>query len=178
MGDRGRNAVPENHPIRNVFASLTERGLGQADIRDEASVRYVSNLMTELLRTEDLYRVRDQHGRRVVHLTDLVAVAEQAADADERKRRHRYLGDFTLFMLGLFPESLDRPRRAFDGAYYEQQGRRSYNIVADLAWTDAEPDLFRRLAESFGQYVRGLNWVKLYIEDPFFRYMFREFGIT
>jgi hypothetical protein len=26
--------------------------------------------------------------------------------------------------------------------------------------------------------VVGLNWVKLYINDPFYQYLFREFDIT
>jgi hypothetical protein len=173
-----RPATPAGHPVRATLHALAERGLGQRDICDEASALYVSNMMAELLRTDDLFRIRDDRGRRLEHLADLVAVAESTADAAERKRRHRYLGDFTLFMLGLFPESLDRPRRAIGCDYFQQQGRRSYNIVADLALTDAEPDLLRRLSGRSEEYVRGLNRVKLYIEDPFFRYMFREFGIT
>jgi hypothetical protein len=88
------------------------------------------------------------------------------------------LGDFALFMLGLFPEHLDRPRRSIGPDYYAEQGRRSYNIAADLAWVDREPDIYRRLSGQFEQYVRGLNWVKLYTQDPFYQYMFREFGIT
>jgi hypothetical protein len=83
-----------------------------------------------------------------------------------------------LFMLGLFPERFDRRRRSASAAYYEIQGRRSYRIVADLTWTQPEPGPFRSLAEGFDQYVRGLNWVKVYIHDPFFQYMFREFGIS
>lgn len=170
--------IPGDHPIRAVFHTLAERGLGQRNIRDRASVLYVGNLLAERVRTDDLYRVRGRDGRRLVHVADMVAAAEMSADRQERKRRYRCLGDFTLFMLGLFPENLDRRRRPVRGAYFSAQGRRSYHIVADLAWTDSEPDVYRRLSERFEEYVRGLNWVKRYIEDPFFKYMFREFHIT
>jgi hypothetical protein len=81
-------------------------------------------------------------------------------------------------MLGLFPERFDRRRRNISRDYYALQGRRAYSIAADLVWAEADPAPFRRLADRFDQYVRGLNWVKLYIQDPFFQYMFREFRVT
>ena len=73
---------------------------------------------------------------------------------------------------------LDQPQRPARRDYYSAQGRRSYHIVADLAWTDSEPDVYRRLSERYEEYVHGLNWVKRYIEDPFLKYMFREFHVT
>jgi hypothetical protein len=174
----GGHPLSEDNPIRHTFQSLAARGLEQADIRDDASVRYIGNLLVEFLRTEDMYRVRDESGRRIEHLGDLLAVAEESKEAAERRRLYRYLGDFTLFMLGLFPERLARPRRAVSADYYALHGSRSYGIVADLAWTESEPELYRRLSAGFERYVGGLNWVKLYIEDPFFQFMFREFGIS
>ncbi len=94
MNGTVRPMIPADHPIWAVFHTLAERGLGQRDIRDRASVVYVGNLLAELLRTDDLYRMRDADGRRIVHLAALVAAAERSADAHERKRRYRYLGDF------------------------------------------------------------------------------------
>ena len=178
MSEVIRQQVPEDHPIRSLFRTLTERGLGQIDIRDEASLGYVSDLLLDFMRTDDLFRVRDADGRRVEYLTDLVERAEGANDPTTRADQHRYLGDLTLFMLGLFPERFERNRRAVSAEYYSQQGRRSYRIVADLAWVHSGPEPYSRLADSFDQYVQGLNWVKLYTQDPFFSYMFREFGIS
>jgi hypothetical protein len=60
------------------------------------------------------------------------------------------------------------------------QGQRSYTLVADLiAERDQqdEVELFRKLSGQFMQCVAGLNWVKLYINDPFYQYMFREFQV-
>ena len=76
MNGASRPVIPADHPIWTVFQALAERGLGQRDIRDRASVVYVGNLLAELLRTDDLYRMRDANGRRIVHLADLVAAAE------------------------------------------------------------------------------------------------------
>jgi len=178
MAELSSEQVPENHPIRGLFWTLTERGMGQINIRDEASVGYVSGLLLDFMRAEELYRVRAQHGQRVEHLSDLLESAEGTTDPIERLDQYKYLGDRALFMLGLFPEWFERSRRPLSAEFYARQGQRSYGIVADLAWTQSEAAPFRRLAESFDQYVRGLNWVKLYLQDPFFQYMFREFHIT
>ena len=178
MIDQSSHHVPTDHPVRSLFRTLTERGMAQINIRDEASITYISSLMTEFLRTEHLYRVRDERGRRLEYLADLLEAADQTRDPVERVDHHKHLGDLTLFMLGLFPERFDRARRSVSADYYAEQGRKSYNIVADLAWIQSEPAPFRQLADRFEYYVRGLNWVKVYTQDPFSQYMFRQFGVS
>jgi hypothetical protein len=93
-----------------------------------------------------------------------------------RREYYRQLGDMTLFNLGLFPESLTYGRRTVSPGYYAEQGRRSYTIVAEMEKPEATI-VFRKLSEQFEQCVVGLNWVKLYINDPFYQYMFREFQV-
>ena len=173
---RATNAVPENHPIRSLFRTMTERGLEQIDLCDAEAVAYIGDLMAEFVRTDSMYRIRDREGRRLEHVADILAAAEQATDPEVRRGRYKHLGDLTLFMLGLFPERFEHPRRSISADYYAAQGRRSYRIVAELDPNRGDPALYRRLADRFEQYVTGLNWVKLYTQDPFFQYMFREFG--
>jgi hypothetical protein len=178
MSEPSARQIPENHPIRSLFWTVTERGLGQINIRDAASLEYVSGLLLDFIRLEELYRVRDARGQRVEYLSDLLELAEGTTDPFERLDQHKHLGDHSLFMLGLFPERFERSRRPISAKFYAEQGQRSYGIVADLAWIQSESAPFRRLAKSFDQYVRGLNWVKLYLQDPFFQYMFKEFHVT
>ena len=61
--------------------------------------------------------------------------------------------------------------------FYMEQGRRSYHLVADMD-TTRPAEVFHKLSEHFEQCVVSLNWVKRYINDPFYQYAFREFGIT
>ena len=179
MIDHHDSNGPEHHPIRPLFRRLTERGMDQIDIRDEDSIRYVSSVMSRFVRADQLYQMRDADGRTLVYLADMLSVARDTADLDLRLRQYQYLGDFTLFMLGIFPERLNnRSRRPVAGPYYAAQGRRAYGVVADLTPVRSEPALFRRLADRFDEYVAGLNWVRLYIRDPFFQYMFREYHIS
>ena len=178
MIEESSQAIPADRPVQSLFRTLTERGMGQINIRDEVSISYISSLMTGFLRTEDVYRAQDESGRRIEYLVDLLAAADETSDPIERVDRHKHLGDLALFTLGLFPERFDRAHRSVSARYVAEQGRRSYRIVADLAWIQSDPAPFRQLADQFEQYVRGLNWVKVYLQDPFFQYMFREFSIS
>jgi hypothetical protein len=178
MKDYREDSGAEHHPVRGLFRRLTERGMGQTEIRDEDSIRYVSSLMSRFVRADSLYQMQGADGQTLEYLVDMFSVAGATADPALRLRQHQYLGDFTLFMLGIFPEHLERSRRPVLGRYYAAQGSRAYSVVADLTEVRSEPALFRRLAGRFDEYVAGLNWVRLYIRDPFFQYTFREFHIT
>jgi hypothetical protein len=95
-----------------------------------------------------------------------------------RRDWYKHLGDLTLFNLGLFPESLTYGHRTVSPEYYAEAGRRSYTIVAEIDASRRSTAVYRKLSEQFEQCVFGLNWVKVYINDPFYQYMFREFDIT
>ena len=55
-------------------------------------------------------------------------------------------------------------------------GRRTSTSTSSSSSTGTS--VYRKLSEQFEQCVVGLKWVKLYINDPFYQYMFREFDIT
>jgi hypothetical protein len=62
--------------------------------------------------------------------------------------------------------------------YYAETGRRSYTIVAEMDSPSRGTVVYRKLSEQFEQCVVGLHWVRTYMNDPFYQYMFREFDIT
>jgi hypothetical protein len=114
---------------------------------------------------------------RVQHLFDLLTQAGAEMVPAIRRDYYKHVGDLMLFNLGLFPESLTCGHRTVSPDYYAQAGRMSYTIVAEMA-EPARTRVYRKLSEQFEQCVGGLNWVKLYIHDPFYQYMFRQFDIT
>ena len=126
---------------------------------------------------ENVYRVRDESGQRVEYLMDMLGYAEEAGSV-ERSDIHKHVGNFTLFVLGLYPESLTRGRRSISRTHYAAQGRRSYQILFELQNYRSSRMVFRKLSEEFEGCVRALRWVRSYINDPFYQYMFREFDIT
>jgi hypothetical protein len=175
-----RNSIPEDHPVRLVFHELTERGLGELQLRDKDTIDYLTNLLIEFIHPDNLYRIQDDYGKRLQYIGDILQQANREISPNLRQECYRHLGDLTLFNLGLFPESLTYGRKLVSPSFYVAQGQRSYTLVADLiAEKDQqeEVELFRKLSGQFMQCVAGLNWVKLYINDPFYQYMFREFQV-
>jgi hypothetical protein len=170
--------IPEKHPIRALFHQLTERGMGQLNLHDPDTIQYITNLLTEFVHTGKMYRIQNESGYRQKYLFDMLAQTGSALSPSLRRDYYRHLGDLTLFNLGLFPESLNYGRRTVSLNYYADTGRRSYTIVAEMDSSSGETVLYRKLSQQFEQCVVGLNWVKLYINDPFYQFMFREFGIT
>jgi hypothetical protein len=124
-----------------------------------------------------MYRIHDESGHRLFYVFDLLAAAAADMPPVLRREHYKHLGDLTLFNLGLFPEQLTYGRRSLSPDYYAEQGRRSYNIVAEID-ASYRATVYRKLSEQFEQCVGALNWVKRYIHDPFYQYMFREFEIT
>jgi hypothetical protein len=108
----------------------------------------------------------------------MLAQASSTVSPSLRRDYYKHLGDLTLFNLGLFPESLAYGHRTVSPEYYAETGRRSYTIVAEMDSSSRGTVLYRKLSQQFKQCVVGLNWVKLYISDPFYQFMFREFEIT
>jgi hypothetical protein len=168
--------IPPHHPVRELFHTLTERGLQQSNLRDIEIQRYLSDLLVEFIHMNNLYKLRDESGRRLEHVVDMLEKLEGSTPSD-RREIYKHVGDFTLFILGLFPESLSRSRRCLGLNYYVDQGRRSYLILSELG-EFSRVVIFRKLSEQFESCVYSLNWVRQYINDPFYQYLFREFDVT
>ena len=58
---------------------------------------------------------------------------------------------------GMFPEHLQRRRRAVSPAYYVAQGKTAYAIVSAMDGLRPSAALFRKLAEHFETCVQALN---------------------
>ena len=177
MIEKTRPDIPEDHPIRSLFHELTERGMSQLNLRDPDTIHYITNLLMDFIDVQNMYRIKDESGRDLQYIFDLLTQASQEVSQSVRCDYYKHLGDLTLFNLGLFPESLTYGRRTVSPDYYAEAGRRSYNILAQMDSSPGTTVVYRKLSEHFEQCVVGLNWVKRYINDPFYQYMFREFDV-
>jgi hypothetical protein len=170
-----RRQIPSDHPIRQLFRTLTEMSFEQIAIRDRELMRYVADLLVEFVHVDNLYRLRDDRGRRLEHLVDMLIELQEQASADERETR-KHVGDYTLFVVGLYPESLTRRRRAVSPEYYIAQGKEAYLSVAEMDRSKPTASLFRKLSEQFEYCVTALNIEKTVLQDPFYQYMLRQFS--
>lgn len=164
--------VPPQHPLRRLFIALTEKSfaehLGWPDLKVTS---YLSNLLVDFTHIDQLYKVRNSRNQPIDTVVDLLYESEvmlEAQSLDRERDVHRHIGDFTLFMAGLFPEYLRRLRSA--GLIYHKDflvdyvktGKRSYGIVANIGGGSADGDrpLFQALSENFELCVTGLGFVR------------------
>ncbi len=88
----------------------------EADVRltDPRLASYVSGLLVGFTHVDNLYRIRDSRGRRLEDVGEMLLesyplIGGGSFDREREVRKH--VGDYVLFMTGLFPESLEGARR-------------------------------------------------------------------
>lgn len=156
------------HPnvLRRFFAGLAEctfqTRLGMAD---PPLIDYISDLLTRFVRHDVVYRIRDMSGRPLEEVAEMLVEADNRI-GDARREIHRHIGDFTLFWLGVYPESLHRKQRVTRQDHmidYETEGKRSYWIASTIE-TDADryapADVLERLSRDFQLCAYGLREVR------------------
>ena len=72
MIEKTRHEIPADHPIRAFFRQLTERGMGQLNLHDPDTIQYITNLLTEFIQIENQYRFKDESGRRMEYLFEML----------------------------------------------------------------------------------------------------------
>lgn len=162
--------ISPSHPLRRFFEELVQRRLVQgARIDDRDLARYVANLLVDFTHADNLYRVRNARGKRLEDVGEMLIESNPLLEGRsfiyEREVR-KHIGDYTMFLTGLFPEYVARlPRKQFrTDAWvdYVKAGKESYQVVASFdqfEFREAAP-LFRRLADRFELCVFGLNMIK------------------
>lgn len=157
------------HPtltVQHFFSGLAEYVFQtQLGVADPPLVDYVSDLICRFVRWDDLFAVRDLAGRPVDEVVEMVVQAEQRT-GDARRIVHRQIGDFTLFWVGLYPESLRKlrgPAKKDCLVDYCAQGKRAYFLASTIeAGSDDDPpgDLLQRLSVQFELCALGLHQVR------------------
>jgi hypothetical protein len=167
--------IPEGHPLRRLFRQLTEVSFAQIGMPDADLMTYVTGLLVDFTHVDNLYRVRDAQGRRVEYLFEM-QLESQRGDAAHARAAQKHLGDYALFIVGMFPESLQR-RRAASPSYYVAQGKQAYTIVSEMDSPRPSAALFRKLAAHFEICVCALNVEKDFLRDAFYQYLMRQLAV-
>lgn len=165
--------IPAGHPLQRMFQTLTEASFEQVGMPDPDLMGYVAGLLLDFTHTDSLYRVRGADGRRLEYLFD-IQLESQRGDAAHVRETQKHLGDYALFTVGLFPESLQRRRRAVSPSYYVAQGKRAYATVSEIDSLHPSAALFRKLAACFETCVSALNIQKEFLRDAFYQYLMRQ----
>lgn len=168
--------VPENHPIHGMFRKLTARSMAKVGLEDADLIRYLSSMLVRFVHIDGLYHLRDDSGVPLKYLVEMMARAEESPPP-RNAEAFQHVGDYALFVLGFYPESLSGRRKLVGPDYYAEQGRRSYLRAAELFRETPAAPFLRKLASQFEATAVALHLVRDYTHDPFYQYMLRQYGL-
>jgi len=163
--------IPESHPLQELFTELIHHHFDlDVGLRDGGVQDYLAGLLTEFCECEQLYKIRHANGRLLEDVGEMLLEADPiygpAPSFDRERQVRKHIGDYTLFLSGMFPESINRFRlrraRLENFVDFVKAGKESYYIVSkfdQFEYAKLAP-LFAKLAHEFESCVYGLNLVK------------------
>jgi hypothetical protein len=162
--------VSPNHPLRRLFSELLYKHLIRAAQLDDPQISdYIGDLLVNFTHVDNLYRLRNSEGRRLEDVAEMLIASNPLLEGrsfEYEREVRKHIGDYTLFLTGLFPEyvaKLNRKPFRMDSLIdYLKAGKESYRVVAafdQFEYRDVAP-LFRKLSEKFELCVYGLNLIK------------------
>lgn len=156
----------ESGLLARFFDRVTRQAFGDLALDDPPAARYLADLLARFARAEALYAVQAATARRLDAVADSLLAIQRAWDVERPEfdpgaecALRRHIGDYTLFMTGIFRDHVER--LAVTG-YYQHEGRRAYRFLSEAARASGQPDapLFRRLADRFEQYAGTLSYAR------------------
>lgn len=169
--------IGRRHPLRALFRTALDFGFKLYPSDKAGIADYIEEqILCEFIRTENLYKIMNAAGQGLEDIADMLAEGDVFLNAQSFEREfyvHKHIGDFTLFMLGMFPMLLSRRRgKEFIMSriivpssklsdHYVLQGQRSYRIASEFA----ESRLFLDLSANFMVYKNVLELASIYLES-------------
>jgi len=160
-------------PTSLVFYVLVRHALLEVGIEDRSTADYVSSMLVAFGRGGRAYRVSDGTTEEYHYLVDMVA---RLASADRREAflLRSHLGNFSLWLSGLFPDYLEaRSRRkgAPSISYYERMGTTGYYLAAKSP--EAASFGLDRILTDVGEHFAGVRCALNLVSD---RYLWPRAG--
>jgi hypothetical protein len=160
-----------SHPLEPFFHQMVRNSYeGKLGLNDPDATAYVAHLLCEFSESDNLYKVRDEEGRPIEELDDMMLASDpvhgSAPSFDAERALRKHIGDYALFVAGMYPEATGSPRRLrrHQPTLGEliQAGKQSYFIVSqfNLFEYEQEAPLFARLSDRFERYILGLSLVR------------------
>lgn len=156
-------AHPKLYPLPPaiVLYVMLRHALLEAGIESRLLADYVTALVLQFGQGRRPYRIADYDDKEYLYLVDILE------DLDEATGRRAFLlrahlGNFALWLSGLFPDHVEHRRHRKGGPgldYYEELGQTGYALAADdpYARLEALDALFRDAAVTFRPVRRALN---------------------
>lgn len=162
------NPIDPQHPLRQLFSGLIEHAFQvEVGICDPALTDYLTELLADFVHVDRIWWIRTVDGNLIRDVSRFEAEVDLGPEVPQNQRQrlvNKYIGDFTLFWTGVYPENL-RPKQ--QGGVdrlteYMLQGKRSYSIASELSHEHDHPPaaVLQQLSEQFEYCVHGLHVVR------------------
>ena len=148
-------------PPSVIYYVLVRHTLLEGGLEDRATADYVASVLTAFGRAGRAYKISTEAEGEFHYLVDMVSEL-RTAEGRQRFLLRVHMGDFALWMAGLFPDYLEaRTRRkgAPSIAYFEELGADGYRSAAsspEAAELGLE-SIFRGVADHFTGVRTALN---------------------
>src|SRR5439155_554449 len=126
--------------LLSFFLPLTRRTCAELGVGDDTIAAYLAEVMAEFARTDRLYHLRAPGGARLESVVEMLGLGPPTPGPAGTRAFHRYVGDFALFMSGLFRSFVELGGYL---GYYLAEGARAYARASALA--EGEPRARRPL---------------------------------
>ncbi len=159
-------ALLQSRDLRRPSAALfyyvvLRRLLLELGVDDRAVTDHCATMVLTFGRGDRAYRTSEHDENRYAYLVDLVEAADRA-DGERQFRVRLHLGNFSLWLTGIFPDYI-AARRARKGGpplpWYEALGRTGFQLASDHRLADqyGMGPVLRTAAQQFGVLRLALN---------------------
>lgn len=143
--------------LKHAFADLC--------LSNRIALDYIASVLTHFVRTDGLYRIKQLPSFKLESVVETLLQIEATRESDDPLSENeeilirRHVGDFTLFMSGIFREYVQRVGFL---EFYHLEGSRSYHRVYDYAHNayGKEAEVFKELSRQFESYSDALDYLK------------------
>ena len=168
--------IPESHALQELFTDLIHEHFDHdIGLRDSEVQDYIVNMLGEFCACEQLFKICNAGGRPLSDVGEMLLEADPiygpAPSFDRERQVRKHIGDYILFLSGMFPESINhyrlRRQRLENFVDFMKAGKESYYIVSkfdQFEYARLAP-LFVKLARDFESCVYGLNQVKSTLDE-------------
>ena len=147
--------------LYQFFRHQVNHGFHRHGISQPATADYVSDILVRFAHTRRLYALQSAAGQPLEYIVDMLEEWRLAQGGENNSRSLvrerfilRYLGEYTLFMSGLFR---DRLRRRGELGYYLAHGSSAYWHCADFEVNPRQRQVYSHLHQEFGRISNTLD---------------------
>ena len=159
------------HPLERFFQQAVRNSYeGRLGLHDPDMTGYVARLLCEFTDADKLYQLRDEMGEPIEEIAEMITASDPvngtATSFDAERALRKHIGDYALFVAGMYPEALKSNRRLRHHCPTLEElvnaGKESYFIVSqfNLFEYEQEAPLFGRLSDWFERCILGLTLVR------------------